>query len=72
MRDPKTGQLVRINADDDTITLGEMLRQERFGAGAADQKNLDTQFARAIATDSGFVVSMTTLLQSHSTDNANC
>lgn len=56
MRDPKTGELVRINADDDTITLGEMLRQEKFGAGAADQKNMDAQFARAIATDGGFVV----------------
>lgn len=56
MHDPKTGELVRINADDDTITLGEMLRQERFNAGAADQKNLDAQFARAIATDGGFVV----------------
>ncbi|KAI0086588.1 CwfJ C-terminus 1-domain-containing protein-like protein [Irpex rosettiformis] len=56
--DPKTGELVRINADDDTITLGEMLRQERFGAGAADQKNLDAQFARAIATDGGFVADL--------------
>ncbi|KAI0689707.1 CwfJ C-terminus 1-domain-containing protein-like protein [Cytidiella melzeri] len=58
MRDPKTGELVRINADDDTITLGEMLRQERFGAGAADQKNLDAQFARAIATDGGFAANL--------------
>ncbi|KAI0801739.1 CwfJ C-terminus 1-domain-containing protein-like protein [Irpex lacteus] len=56
--DPKTGELVRINADDDTITLGEMLRQERFGAGSADQKNLDAQFARAIATDGGFVADL--------------
>lgn len=55
-RDPKTGDLIRVNADDDNITLGEMLRQERFGGGAADQKDLDAQFARAIATDSGFTV----------------
>lgn len=54
--DPKTGELVRINADDDTITLGEMLRQERMNAGAADQKDLDAQLARAITTDGGFVV----------------
>ena len=47
-----------MNADDDQITLGEMLRQERFGAGAADQKNLDAQFARAIATDGTFTVSI--------------
>ena len=47
-----------MNADDDNISLGEMLRQERFGAGAADQKNLDAQFARAIATDGGFAVSV--------------
>ncbi|GBE84892.1 CwfJ C-terminus 1-domain-containing protein-like protein [Sparassis latifolia] len=50
-RDPKTGDVIRINADDDSITLGEMLRQERFGAGMADQKNLDTEFARAIMSD---------------------
>ncbi|KAJ8509116.1 hypothetical protein ONZ45_g8685 [Pleurotus djamor] len=53
-RDPKTGDIVRYNADDDTTTLGEMLRQEKFGAGMADQKNLNAQFARAIATDGGF------------------
>lgn len=53
-RDPKTGELVRVNADDDEITLGEMLRQERFNAGPADQKNLDMEFAKAIATDGGF------------------
>ncbi|KAF5362872.1 hypothetical protein D9758_007112 [Tetrapyrgos nigripes] len=53
-RDPKTGELVRINADDDTTTLGEMLRQERMTAGMADQKNLDAQFARAIMGDGKF------------------
>lgn len=53
-RDPKTGELVRVNADDDEITLGEMLRQERFSAGPADQKNLDMEFAKAITTDGGF------------------
>ncbi|KAK7682399.1 hypothetical protein QCA50_014604 [Cerrena zonata] len=53
-RDPKTGDLVRINADDDDLTLGELLRQERFGAGSADQKNLDAEYARAIMTDTGF------------------
>ncbi|KAL1950615.1 hypothetical protein VTO73DRAFT_5739 [Trametes versicolor] len=53
-RDPKTGEMVRVDADDDDITLGEMLRQEKFGAGMADQKNLDAEFARAVMTDSGF------------------
>ncbi|KAI0754926.1 CwfJ C-terminus 1-domain-containing protein-like protein [Daedaleopsis nitida] len=53
-RDPKTGQMVRVDPDDDNISLGEMLRQERFGAGMADQKDLDAQFARAVMTDGGF------------------
>ncbi|KAG6868226.1 hypothetical protein C0993_006002 [Termitomyces sp. T159_Od127] len=52
--DQKTGEVIRINADDDTTTLEEMLRQERFGAGMADQKNLDAQFARAIMGDGKF------------------
>ncbi|KAF8237164.1 hypothetical protein L208DRAFT_1421678 [Tricholoma matsutake] len=53
-RDPKTGDIIRYNADDDDTTLGEMLRQERFGAGMADQKDLDAQFARAIMGDGKF------------------
>lgn len=48
---------MRYNADDDTMTLGEMLRQERFGAGMADQKDLDAQFAKAIIGDGKFQVS---------------
>ena len=56
-RDPKTGELLRVNADDDDITLGEMLRQEKFSAGIADQKDLDRALARAIATDGKFEVS---------------
>ena len=38
------------------MTLGEMLRQERMGAGIADQKNLDAQYARAIMGDGKFEV----------------
>ncbi|KAG8807338.1 hypothetical protein FRC17_004509, partial [Serendipita sp. 399] len=53
-RDPKTGELLRYNEDDDTTTLGDMLRQERFGAGMADQKELDSQLARAIMSDGKF------------------
>ncbi|TFK40716.1 CwfJ C-terminus 1-domain-containing protein-like protein [Crucibulum laeve] len=52
--DPKTGEIIRYNADDDTTTLGEMLRQERFGAGIADQKDLDAQYAKAIMGDGKF------------------
>ena len=33
-----------------------MLRQERFGAGLSDQKNLDAQFAKAIMGDGKFEV----------------
>lgn len=36
------------------MTLGEMLRQERFGAGMADQKNLDAEMAAAITRDGKF------------------
>ncbi|KAF8208746.1 CwfJ C-terminus 1-domain-containing protein-like protein [Mycena galopus ATCC 62051] len=52
--DPKTGEILRHNANDDTTTLGEMLRQERFGGGMADQKNLDAEFARSIMSDGKF------------------
>jgi hypothetical protein len=34
-----------------------MLRHEKFGAGMADQKDLDAQFARAIVGDGKFQVS---------------
>ena len=47
---------MRINADDDDLTLGDLVRQERFGAGMSDQKDMDAQFARSIMTDSGFQV----------------
>jgi hypothetical protein len=55
-RDPKTGEVVRYNEDDDTTTLGDMLRQERFGAGMADQKETDSELARAIMSDGRFQV----------------
>ncbi|WVN88878.1 uncharacterized protein L203_104093 [Cryptococcus depauperatus CBS 7841] len=48
------GNLLRYNADDDDQSLGELVRQERFGAGSKDQKNIDAEMARAIATDGGF------------------
>lgn len=49
--DPKTGELIRHNPDDDTTTLVELVRQERFSAGAADQKNMDAEIADRIARD---------------------
>lgn len=48
--------MIRINADDDTMTLGDMLRHERSGAGMQDQRNLDAELARAITTDGKFQV----------------
>jgi hypothetical protein len=48
--------MLRLNADDDSISLSELVRQERFGAGSADQKNLDMELAKAIAGDGRFVV----------------
>ncbi|RSH94889.1 hypothetical protein EHS25_004695 [Saitozyma podzolica] len=50
----RQGNLLRYNADDDEQTLGELVRQERFGAGSADQKNLDAEMATAIAGDARF------------------
>jgi len=38
------------------MTLGDMLRHERSGAGMADQRNLDAELARAITTDGKFEV----------------
>ncbi|PPQ99199.1 hypothetical protein CVT26_014122 [Gymnopilus dilepis] len=52
--DRKTGEVIRINPDDDQLTLGEMLRQERMTGGPADQKNLDAQYARAVMGDGKF------------------
>ncbi|KAJ4477117.1 CwfJ C-terminus 1-domain-containing protein-like protein [Lentinula lateritia] len=52
--DPRTGEIVRYNADDDSTTLTEMLRQERFGGGMADQKDQDMVLARAIVGDGKF------------------
>lgn len=33
-----------------------MLRQEKFGAGMSDQKDVDAQYARAILADGKFEV----------------
>jgi hypothetical protein len=49
--------LLRYNKDDDDLTLGELVRQEKFGAGSADQKNLDAEMASAIARDGKYQAS---------------
>ncbi|KAK4046461.1 Pre-mRNA-splicing factor cwf19 [Microbotryomycetes sp. JL201] len=53
-RDRKTGEVLRHNADDDQISLSELVRQEKFSAGASDQKNMDYEMANRIATDARF------------------
>ncbi|PWN42775.1 hypothetical protein IE81DRAFT_289722 [Ceraceosorus guamensis] len=52
--DKKTGERLRYNADDDEVTLAELVRQERFGAGSSDQKDMDAEFAKRIMNDSNF------------------
>ncbi|CAO1638457.1 unnamed protein product [Sympodiomycopsis kandeliae] len=52
--DPKTGEFMRYNADDDETTLEDMVRQERFKAGSGSQKNYDSEMANRIATDGAF------------------
>lgn len=53
-RDASTGELLRYNADDDTTTLEELVRQEKFGGGSSDQKNMDAELASRITTDAKF------------------
>jgi Protein similar to CwfJ C-terminus 2/Protein similar to CwfJ C-terminus 1 len=53
-RDGKTGKIVRYNADDDEKTLEDLVREERFSAGSANQKNMDAQMADRIMTDKSF------------------
>lgn len=54
----REGNLLRYNADDDDQSLGELVRQERFGAGSGDQKNMDSELASAITRDAKFNVSI--------------
>ncbi|GAA5942426.1 hypothetical protein JCM3775_006984 [Rhodotorula graminis] len=52
--DPKTGDLIRHQADDDSLTVGDLVRQERFGGGSGDARAMDAEFANRIATDARF------------------
>ncbi|KAH9451157.1 hypothetical protein Pst134EB_018650 [Puccinia striiformis f. sp. tritici] len=53
-RDPKTGELLRFNPDDDQLSLSELVRQEKLQAGAADSKDFDAQMASRIMGDTKF------------------
>ena len=53
-RDGKTGELLRYNADDDTQTLADLVREERFSAGSAATKNVDAELASRILRDAAY------------------
>lgn len=53
-RDPRTGDIVRYSADDDSVSLGDLVRQEKFGAGSRWTKNPDAEVAANIITDASF------------------
>ena len=53
-RDPKTGAIVRYSADDDSVSLGDLVRQEKFSAGSRWQKDPDAELAANIMSDAGF------------------
>ncbi|GAA5837692.1 hypothetical protein JCM11251_002297 [Rhodosporidiobolus azoricus] len=52
--DPKTGEVIRLAADDDSLSLSDLVRQERFSGGANDQRSLDAEVANRIATDARY------------------
>lgn len=51
--DAKTGEVLARTAEDNQ-TIEEMVRQERFSAGARDQKDADAALAARIAGDARF------------------
>lgn len=52
-RDAK-GEVLRYNADDDTTTLEDLVREEKFGAGSRETKDMDAEFASRIMGDAAF------------------
>lgn len=52
VRDPKTGEVVAYNAKEDTETLADLVRAERF-QGGPDQ-GADAMLAQSITRDAGF------------------
>ncbi|SJX62918.1 uncharacterized protein SRS1_13744 [Sporisorium reilianum f. sp. reilianum] len=53
-RDPRTGAIVRYSGDDDALSLGDLVRQEKFGAGSRWAKDPDAEVAANIVTDAGY------------------
>ncbi|BGP03951.1 Complexed with Cdc5 protein Cwf19 [Rhodotorula toruloides ATCC 204091] len=56
--DPQTGEVIRNNADDDSLSLQDLVRQERFSGGQDDARALDASFANRIATDARFTMDL--------------
>ncbi|GAA5902277.1 uncharacterized protein JCM6883_001353 [Sporobolomyces salmoneus] len=52
--DPKTGDVIRTSADDDQLSLSDLVRQERFAGGSSSQRDMDYDVANRIATDAKF------------------
>ncbi|GAA5943623.1 CWF19 family protein [Sporobolomyces koalae] len=50
--DPKTGDVIRTSADDDQLSLADLVRQERFAGGSS--RDMDRDVANRIATDARF------------------
>ncbi|KZT51006.1 hypothetical protein CALCODRAFT_443665 [Calocera cornea HHB12733] len=50
----KHGNVLRVNDDDDTLSIGDMLRQEKAAMRSADGADMDSELARKIATDGKF------------------
>ncbi|SNX84418.1 uncharacterized protein MEPE_03127 [Melanopsichium pennsylvanicum] len=53
-RDSKTGSIVRYSADDDAVSLGDLVRQEKFSAGSKWEKEPDAELAANIVSDIGY------------------
>lgn len=53
---------MRYSKDDDDMTLGEMLREEKMKGGMSDQKNMDAEYAKAITGDGKYKVTQPFLI----------
>ncbi|KZO92712.1 hypothetical protein CALVIDRAFT_301645 [Calocera viscosa TUFC12733] len=47
----RQGNVLRVNDDDDTLSIGDMLRQEKAAQRSTDGADMDSELARKIATD---------------------
>ncbi|TKY85808.1 hypothetical protein EX895_005349 [Sporisorium graminicola] len=57
-RDPHTGAIIRYSADDDSLSLNDLVRQEKFSAGSRWSKNPDAEIAANIVTDASYSASL--------------